>query len=244
MSRPLHVVLLTAVAVAVGAALPGTAMADNCSGLSDCYAVLEAAAIALLAMAILAFLVLNPGLLLGAASLLESLLFSPVGWLTGWGRTGAMAAAGAEAGGAEATVAALRALGPRAFNPGGGSTNCWSVANATLNYMRTGTVNPALPGYAMDLELAAAGTGSSFTPATFEGIYAGLAAGGPGSGGIVGVLNPATGMGHFFAAANVNGAVIFADMQAAAVVSASASEAAAAAGYGQAARLVIHFLAL
>jgi len=219
-------------AVALAAVLPATAVADNCSGLTDCYGVLEAAALALLAMAILAFLVFNPGLLLAAASLLESMLFTPLGWLTGWGRGwgGAVAATGVEAGGAEAAIAGLRALGPQAFNRAAGTSNCFGVGDAVHAYLRTGVVNSALPAYGTTIEVGAALRGTSYASATFEWLSASLAASGPGSGGLVVVGNGV--MGHAFNAYNINGAVIFADMQVTGIVSASASDVAAAAGYG------------
>jgi hypothetical protein len=198
---------------------PPPAYADNCANLGDC----SAGAQLVLALGAVLLIVSVVGLL---GLFAEAVIFAEAEAVVG------AEVAAAEAVGAEAEVAALRALGPAAFNPAGATTNCWLVSQEVLSYLQTGAVEGALPAYGADMGLISAGTGSSFVPATFEGIHATLAAAGPGSNGIVAVFNAAGTTGHAFAAANVNGAVIFADLQSAAVVSSSASEVAGAAGFG------------
>jgi hypothetical protein len=246
-----RVVRATSTVLVVGAllALPGPVAADNCSDLGDCFGLIEAAALALLAMAIFAFLFFNPALLLAAAGLLESLLFTPMGWITGWGRAGA-ASLGASM--TEAELLALRSrlimedlrvLGAAAFNSTGSATNCFGVSNAVLGWASTGTATSALPAFPMTFGSAAATLNTPLLPATFETVATGLASEGAGAQGVIAVLDSAAGVGHYFAGMNVNGAVIFADMQASAVVSANAAEVAAAAGY-QGSEILVFFLGL
>lgn len=87
-------------------AMPSVSYADNCSGLSDCYNVVQSAAAALAAMALLAFLVLNPGVVLAAASLIEGIIAG------GGGLTEILIAAGELGeGGVAAEVIAAEAAG-------------------------------------------------------------------------------------------------------------------------------------
>jgi hypothetical protein len=236
MTRRLVVVGLLAVATL---ALPAPVSADNCSSLTDCFALMEAAALALLAMAILAFLLFNPWILVGLAGLLESMFMTPMGWITGWGRA---SAAGVASTLTEAELAALRArliaedlrvLGTAAFNPSGAANNCYYVTDAVLSWAGTGVATGAEAiGGGVTVGLAAelqGGVATSMAGGS-EAVAAALAEAGPGGKAVVGVFTEA--YGHWFAGMNVNGSVIFADMQVSGIVSGTAAEVAAGAGYG------------
>ena len=235
MTRRLVVLVLVAGAVL---ALPGPVAADNCSSLSDCFSLMEAAALALLAMAILAFLLFNPWILVGLAGLLESMFMTPMGWITGWGRA---SATGAVSTMTQAELAALRArliaedlrvLGTSAFNPSGAANNCYYVTDAVLGWAGSGVATGAEAiGGGVTAGLAAELQGGVATSmAGGDAVAAALAEAGPGGKAVVGVFTEA--YGHWFAGMNVNGTVLFADMQVSGIVSGSAAEVAAGAGYG------------
>ncbi len=235
MTRRLVVALLLAAAIL---AEPAPVAAHNCSSLTDCFALMEAAALALLAMAILAFLLFNPWILVGLAGLLESMFMTPMGWITGWGRA---SAAGVASGLTEAELAALQArliaedlrvLGTAAFNPSGAANNCYYVTDAVLSWAGSGVATSAEAiGGGVTVGLAAEFQGGVATSmAGGDAVAAALAEAGPGGKAVVGVLTEA--YGHWFAGMNINGSVLFADMQVSGIVSGSAAEVAAGAGYG------------
>jgi hypothetical protein len=237
-SASIRRILLVAALAITMLALPGPAAADNCSSLADCYGLMEAAALALLAMAVLAFLLFNPWILVGLAGLLESMFMTPMGWITGWGRA---SAAGVASTLTEAELAALRArliaedlraLGTAAFNPSGAANNCYYVTDAVLGWAGTGVATGAEAiGGGVTVGLAAELQGGVATSvAGGDAVAAALANAGNGARAVVGVFGDT--FGHWFAGMNVNGSVVFADMQVSGIVSASAGEVAAGAGYG------------
>ncbi len=205
---------------------PRAALADDCSGIRDCYAQLLLAALVIAALVLLVAIAWE--LFAGAAAVegAEALAMEVV---EAEGAEGAMAA---ERAAAEARLESIAAES----NSAGGTRNCSWVAremDEALGDMFAGrtpepyapdwftqgsefapdaTVRGEMTGFS-NVNTMAAEYGSSFQPTTMDGIVSQLEAAGNGSRGIVWVYD--TTGAHVFNAVNYGGEVFFVDGQAA-----------------------------
>ncbi len=183
MKTPTRKLLYIVIILMAALALPPSAYADNCGSLSDCYGTIFAALLALLAIAAIIALIF-------ALPEIAPFLFEA-----------------AEVGEAAELFPWLSEI-----NAIGGATNCGACATAVDSSL-AGEVISAFEIDGMPLEVLESEFGSFFSETGMADIESQLLGQGPGSRGIVYVVDEAADIAHVFNVANVDGTVWYIDGQ-------------------------------